>query len=439
MIYLILLSGSKINRATPSFHFPSPQKEANVPPTKGTTLHDQPYPTPGMPMPYPYMHMPPGYQPMPLITLQEALFGYVRYKESKGKDHKTITDIELSLRTLPFVRPDIQYINQITKRLILEYEALVSQLPANYRKNHKLRKLRFGELCEVAHRLPKLSPATIDKYVLTLRAFISWCQDTDRLPTWKLPKFEGLDRRSDKDKRLPFTAEELHKLFTSPMFTGHAADLEQQLRRHKKGPHLIKDYMYWVPILGLYSGMRLREIIQLLVTDVRREGPVIYLDLNEDGEGKSLKNNASKRQVPLHQDVINLGFLEYVESVRQLGHQRLFHNAPVTAAGAPGDIFSKRFGRYLATIGIKHKKLTFHSLRHTFIDQAARQAHLPDHLIKALVGHTDQTVTFGIYGSRISLPELAEALNKITYRDHHSARSGQNVAPQGHFLVDYRP
>lgn len=376
-------------------------------------MNNYPVPSPH----YPYPQTQAQFSPMPIIPVMEAIQGYVRFKQAKGKDSKTLSDIELSLHTLMFVRPDIQYLHQITKRLIFEYEILIAELPANYRKTARFRNLSFEQLRLAAWDKPKLSPASLDKYTLTLRAFISWCQDTDRMLAWKLPKFESLDKGKSKDKRHPFNAAELRKLFTSSMFTGHAPDLRAQYRRHEKGNQLVKDCQYWIPLVGLYTGMRLREIIQLLMTDVRHEGEIVYFDVNEDGEGKSLKNSSSKRQVPVHRELIALGFLEYVELVRAAGHQRVFHDAPTTAAGALGDITSKRFSRYLAAIGIKHKKLCFHSLRHTFIDQAARQARLPDHLIKALVGHADHTITFGTYGGRLTVSELAEAINKVSFKE----------------------
>lgn len=389
--------------------------------------HPMPYmqQMPAYPMGYPsmYGHMYPqpmphayGHQPqMPLLTLDEAIKAYVQFKESKGKDPKTTADIDQALRTLRFVRPDIQLVNHITKRLILEYEALIAEIPANYRKSLRLRHLRYEELKFAAQGKPRLSPASIDKYVITLRSFIHWCQDTDRMANWKLPKFEGLDKRNSKDKRHPFTKEELRTLFTSPAFTGHQPDRDRQSCRHKAGELLTKDHFYWVPWIALYSGMRLREIIQLEVKDIRQEGKVFYMDLNEDGQGKSLKNHASRRQVPIHPKLVEMGLIDHIEGVKAGGHTRIFPSAKPTAAGAPADLFSKYFGRYLKVIGIKHSRLSFHSFRHTFIDQAARQARLPDHMIKALVGHADQTITFGTYGGKISIEELAEAQSKIEF------------------------
>ncbi len=378
---------------------------------------------PGYPPGYPPMYpmypqpmMPPQQQPqVPMIPLETAIQDFARYKESKGRDKKTITDMELSLHMLPFVRPDIQYVHQITKRLILEYEALVTELPVNYRKNHKLRHLNFQALKAASAGMPRVSPASVDKYVVTLRSFIHWCQDTDRMLNWKLPKFEALDKRNSKDKRHPFTKEELKKLFASPMFNGHQPDRDVQMWRHKPGKLVIKDHHYWMPWIALYSGMRMREIIQLEIKDIRREGNVTYMDVNTDGDGKSLKNHASKRQVPIHPKLVELGFLDYIESLRRQGHKLVFPMAKPTADGLPSNLYTKHFSRYLKATGIKHPKLSFHSFRHTFIDQAARQAKLPDHMIKALVGHADQTITFGTYGGRISIEELAEAQASILY------------------------
>ena len=160
--------------------------------------------------------------------------------------------------------------------------------------------------------------------------------------------------------------------------------------------------------------MRLGEIIQLDITDIKTDEGVLYFDVNDDGE-KSLKNASSRRKVPVHPTLIELGFNYYVKASKKAGHQRVFEEAPVTKAGNISDITSKKFGRYIESIGIKHDKLTFHSLRHTFIDYASKQAKLSDHVIKPLVGHADNSITHGTYGSKLSVPELYEAIEKIQY------------------------
>ena len=62
--------------------------------------------------------------------------------------------------------------------------------------------------------------------------------------------------------------------------------------------------------------------------------------------------------------------------------------------------------------GITDPRKTFHSFRHTLIDDL-RDAGVQDSLIKRMVGHEDGSVTFGIYGSRVPIKAMTEALTHI--------------------------
>ncbi len=70
----------------------------------------------------------------------------------------------------------------------------------------------------------------------------------------------------------------------------------------------------------------------------------------------------------------------------------------------------------LATIkvklGITDPRKTFHSFRHTFIDDL-RDAGVQDSIIKRMVGHEDSSVTFGIYGSRTTFNAMVKAQENI--------------------------
>ena len=80
--------------------------------------------------------------------------------------------------------------------------------------------------------------------------------------------------------------------------------------------------------------------------------------------------------------------------------------------GKLGHAPSKWFGRYKTKQGITDPRKTFHSFRHTLIDDL-RDAGVPDSLIKRIAGHEDGAVTFSIYGSRSPLKAMAEALDHI--------------------------
>lgn len=80
--------------------------------------------------------------------------------------------------------------------------------------------------------------------------------------------------------------------------------------------------------------------------------------------------------------------------------------------GQLGHAPSKWFGRYKTKQGITDSRKTFHSFRHTLIDDL-RDAGVQDSLIKRIAGHEDGAVTFSIYGSRSPLKAMAEALQRI--------------------------
>ena len=96
-----------------------------------------------------------------------------------------------------------------------------------------------------------------------------------------------------------------------------------------------------------------------------------------------------------------------------------------TVWGKLGHSPSKWFGRYKTKLGITDPRKTFHSFRHTLIDDL-RDAGVQDSLIKRIVGHEDGAVTFRIYGSRSPLTAMAEALKQITIYKGKIAMQGQN-------------
>ena len=69
---------------------------------------------------------------------------------------------------------------------------------------------------------------------------------------------------------------------------------------------------YWIPIIALYTGMRLEEIGQLLVSDIKCKNSIWYFDVNSS-EDKQLKNKSSVRRVPIHYDLIELEFIKYMK------------------------------------------------------------------------------------------------------------------------------
>ena len=214
-------------------------------------------------------------------------------------------------------------------------------------------------------------------------------------------------KKNQREQRNPLSKDHLKKLFQSPLFTG----CKSLASCHRPGSLVPKEsHKYWAPLIGLYTGMRMQEILQLYVADVYQTNNIWLFDLNENHKDQKLKSPQSKRLVPIHHNLLDLGFLEFLGSKRQ---GRLFEDAPLASDGTYSSTFSKWFSRYLSNIGIKTDKTSFHSLRHNMKD-FFRQIGESDELSENFMGRTTGS-TGEAYGSRYSIERYHSALNKINF------------------------
>ena len=190
-------------------------------------------------------------------------------------------------------------------------------------------------------------------------------------------------------------------------------------RCHKSGDKLFKDSAkYWVPLIGFYTGMRLQEILQLYVADIYQSDGHWVLDLNEAHEDKKLKTDQSKRVIPIHNDLVNIGLVVFKERQEEKGAERLFPDVVLSGDGTYSSTFSKWFSRYLDNVGIKTNKTSFHSFRHNmkdFFRAAGISDELSEHYLGRLTGRTGEA-----YGSGHAVENVAKALAKIKLNDYHT-------------------
>ncbi|MEC7188461.1 MAG: site-specific integrase [Pseudomonadota bacterium] len=158
---------------------------------------------------------------------------------------------------------------------------------------------------------------------------------------------------------------QLLTFFSSPLYTG----CQSASRCHLPGKQLLIDLAkYWVPLIGFYTGMRLQEILQLHVTDIYQSQDYWLIDLNETHADKKLKTDQSKRVIPMHPDLVEIGLISFKERQEEKGRERLFPDATLSGDGTYSSTYPKWFSRYLRNIGIKTDKTSFHSFRHNMKD-----------------------------------------------------------------------
>jgi integrase len=243
--------------------------------------------------------------------------------------------------------------------------------------------------------LKRVKPATVQARFNLLKAAYTTCLEDDKLGVTASPlqhvKIRGVD--TGEKSRDAFTADQLQVIFDAPVFA--------------KGDRPIGgrgEAAFWGPLLAMFTGARLNELLSLRIDGVYEwEGvPVIHFrhrpELGQLLKGK-VKNN---RRVPVHSELIRLGFLDYVRSVKGRGPWLFPDIDRGTKARSHSSAWGAWFGRYLRHLGIKDKKLTFHSFRHTF-KHFARASNIPEDHHDAMTGHVSAEVARR-YGSAEGYP-----------------------------------
>jgi integrase len=309
--------------------------------------------------------------------------------------------------------------NAATRQDVVDFKDLLTRLPVNWTKRFPGMSLTQAIERNKTRCLPTLNPRNInDSYLVYLGTFFRWAvRNNIRTDNPAGGVAVVLSKAADKrQSRNPFSAAQLQRIFEAPIYAG----CQSPGRPYLPGKHLIRDHRFWVPLIALFSGARLNELGQLEVGDLETVGAISFFRITTDSElsesenVKLLKTEASRRSVPIHPRLIELGFLQYVGDRRAAGDRRLFPDWLQGNDGTYSSVFSKSFnGQFLPKIGVKTKKLVFHSFRHNFID-AMRDAGIEDAVAKALVGHSDRSTT-AIYGSGQPISRLAGAMERIRY------------------------
>jgi integrase len=118
----------------------------------------------------------------------------------------------------------------------------------------------------------------------------------------------------------------------------------------------------------------------------------------------------------VHQQLLDLGFLEYVNSLRAKGTAKLFPDFRYDPKNGWGRQLGRWFNeRLLPALDLKSKELVFHSLRHTVVTRLM-QKDVAEAVVKALVGHQQDGVTQNHYFKQgYTTDQLNNAMQKLDY------------------------
>jgi integrase len=289
-------------------------------------------------------------------------------------------------------------LNALSARKVKE---VLSHYPKNRSKNPATRGKSLEEVIKLVG-VDRIQVPTINKYLQTYSDMFEWAHKNGLI---EKNHFSGLAirvRRDRKHGRSAFSPDQMASIL--------------RVVTDETSPLTGKAYRKWGPLIGAYTGARLNEIAQLALSDFIEKDGIWCFDINDAGDGKHLKTTAAKRIVPVHPQLIELGLLDYVESMKKKQCLKLFPDFSYS----PNNGWGRTLGRWfneslLPALRIKSEDLVFHSLRHTVITHLS-QAGVDQTFVKAIVGHQQAGVTQQVYfKAGYTVAQLSDALSKLKY------------------------
>lgn len=206
-----------------------------------------------------------------------------------------------------------------------------------------------------------------------------------------------------------FTEEELKQIYNS----------KENYIWYSSAHQKIKSDFYWLPFLALFTGARIGELAALQVTDIKKENDIFFFDITEQDD-QGIKSDNSVRKVPIHKQLIELGFITYVEALKN--QQGMIFPHLITAKSGYAKNTSRRFNEDYLTgkLKITNQQKKFHSFRSTFIN---RLTYLNVHpaILQSIVGHYEQTKVdfssahFSVYQQQKPITVLKEVIDHLQY------------------------
>jgi integrase len=284
----------------------------------------------------------------------------------------------------------------------------LAKLPPN--RNKTFKDLTIAQTIERARveGIPPMSPLTQQPYLAALKDLLDLALNKGFIAHNHAQSLKPLKRDgvAAGDKRAPFTLQQIKTFFES--------DFYQNCARGGPKPYklAVRDWQFWMPLLCLFMGLRPNEVCQLHKGDVRATAAgVHYVDVVVSAEDsdpatqslKTLKTATSRRRVPIHPELLAIGFLDFVAG--KAGAEALLFSVKPDKYGNHARYALKRFADAYLSAAIELKPdQAFYSFRHAFRD-ALRRSKAPPEILRAFGGWSEGKVVSDDYGDKYD-PDL---------------------------------
>ena len=336
-----------------------------------------------------------------------------KYKLTSKSEMMMRTHIEMLIEEFG----DIS-LGKLDRGMCVKFKDDIRKLPRNRSKIQQYRNLDFHEQVSLnVDEKDRISTTTVNNILGYVSSFMKWSVINGFV---EVNFFEGMKLKKQirqRDERDRFTEKEIKKIFQKHNYIEFT-----EVENHKYSN-------YWTPLISVFSGMRLNEICSLYLDNIIQEKvngrkKIWCFNILEepDRPDKHLKTLSSKRVVPIHDTLIDLGFIEFVELLkkRHTNRQRLFQELKYGEGSYIRNVSYFFNKKYLPLLGLKTDKKNFHSIRHTVIDHL-KQKLVDISFINELVGHHHGNIDLDRYGKGYTTDIIYnKCVKKINYETSHT-------------------
>jgi len=317
-------------------------------------------------------------------------------RREPDKAYKRLRDYSSAVSKLIKMYPKHD-LASITKADIAAFRNILEQLPT--RPKADIGKLSFADqIIKVDElSLKTTSPSSVKKQIKTISSVFNYAMQQGKiLANPAIGAVSDIRQSITLDDEKGYSAAEVSSIFTSQLFQNNYNPIRANYGRAH----------YWLPLMLIYTGSRAEEMAQLYVDDLHLLDDIPHIHIRPARPDQTVKTDRP-RKIPIHQHLIDLGFVEYVGSLESDG--RLF---PKLTAGNPKKYHrnvGKWFAKYVRRdLGIDRDKIKpLHGFRHAFIT-SCRERNVRVDIQNAITGHSQSDVA-SLYG-RYTLSVMNEVI-----------------------------
>lgn len=328
------------------------------------------------------------------VSLSKAMNMFIADK-MKEWTAKTKMETEGVFKIILDLTGDVP-VDSIDREKVRSFKLQLMKLPPNTYKTYRtltplevIKQIDSGKL-----KADPMSITSVNKHLSRLYSLLSFCMKEGHRTDNPAEGMNIKQKRRQDEERKAYDRKDIQRII-------------KNLPRDQQKPE-----RFWIPMICMLSGMRLDEACQLYTEDIRQVDGVWCFDVN-DSKDKKLKNLSSRRTVPMHPRLIDLGLLEHVKRCPEGG--RLWGNLTWCKVNGYSNLFGKWFQRFNRQHITEDPLKTFHSLRHSFAN-TLKQLRVEGSVISELMGHSNGSITTGRYGKRYQPRVLLEVISQLDYQ-----------------------